>query len=132
MSDPMPFGAIFPGRKLETSDWPANLLGTNRVLQPADEDRLRLARRNLREIPEEELERLGPRHFRDEDGTEFEIPHGFVDLADPRPTGAEAFCVRDGYIVPLRPRGERAPERSVIVGEYDPAGWRARKGDRSV
>jgi hypothetical protein len=60
MSDPMPFGAIFPGRKVEPSDWPANLLGALRVLQPADEDRLRLARRDLREIPEEELERLGP------------------------------------------------------------------------
>ena len=42
----------------------------------------------------------------------------FVDLVDPQATGVEAFVVRDGWFVPLRPLGWRhKDDKSERVGE---------------
>jgi hypothetical protein len=41
----------------------------------------------------------------------------FVDLVDPRLTGTTAFTVRDGLLVPLRPRGWHETVESHEVGE---------------
>jgi len=107
------------GRRLEGPDTPENLVGTLRVLQGASDDVVALARRNLREYAEGELEVEGER-FRDRaSGVELEIVGSHVDLVDPGASGATGFVVRDSLLVPLRPRGaggrvERSQELGVM------------------
>ena len=41
-----------------------------------------------------------------------------VDLVDPKSSGAEAFVIRDGLLVPLRPIGWKSDaDKSVEAGE---------------
>jgi hypothetical protein len=92
------------------------VLATIRSLQPASDDRVALARRNLREINDVDLERTAARRFRHrETGEEWLIPHGFVDLVDP--AAASAFCIRDELIVPLQKIGEEPQGETQGVGQ---------------
>ena len=103
------FGSIPTGRKLEQPGHDPAHYGTIRVLHPADEGRLKLARRNLREIEAENLEGEGRFLLDKSSGEALEVVVHFVDLVEPKLTGTTAFCVRDGLLVPLRPRGWKNP-----------------------
>ena len=83
------------GRRLEQPDHDPNYQGTVGPLRKADEGRLRLARRNLREIRENDVEGDGKYLTDTTTGEEFEVITSFVDLVDPKLTGALAFTIRD-------------------------------------
>lgn len=106
------------GRKLEQPGYDPNYVGTVGVLRPADEGRLRLARRSLREIAEKDVEGDGIYLHEKSSGETLEVITSFVDLVDVKATGATAFVVRDGLFVPLRPVGWRnEKDESHYAGE---------------
>ena len=105
------------GRRLEQHGHDPNYVGTLGVLRPADEGRLRLARRNLRELREQDVEGQGRFLLDKTTGVELEVITSFVDLADVKLTGATAFAVRDGLLVPLRPKGWKPGVESSYAGE---------------
>ena len=106
------------GRRLEEHDYDPSYFGTVGPLSRADEPRLRLARRNLREIAEKDIEGDGKYLLDKKSGETLEVIVNFVDLVDPKLTGATAFTVRDGLLVPLRPRGWKNPaDESHYAGE---------------
>ena len=112
------FGSIPTGRKLEQPGHEPGHDGTIRVLNPADVGRLRLARRNLREIEAENLEGEGRYLVDKSSGETLEVIVSFVDLVDVKLTGATAFTIPDGLLVPLRPRGGKNPaDESNYSGE---------------
>ena len=105
-------------RKLEQRDYDPSYIGTVGVLRPADDARLKLARRNLREIPEKDIEGQGLHLVEKASGETWEIVTSFVDLVDPKATGTTAFVVRDQLLVPLRPVGWKNPaDESHYAGE---------------
>jgi hypothetical protein len=95
------------GRRLEQpgGDYDPNTWGRVGPLHRADKESLRLARRNLREIAEKDVEGQGKHLLDRTTGETLEVVTTFVDLVDPKASGAEAFVVRDGWFVPLRPIG---------------------------
>jgi hypothetical protein len=108
-------GPMPTGRRLPSVTGPQGVFGVIRNLQTASDDNLALARRNLREISDEDLERLAPRRFRDKAGQEWQVPPGFTNLYDA--SAIEAFTVRGGNIVPLQ-RVEQGPsEQTQPIGE---------------
>ena len=104
------------GRKLEQPGHDPGYVGTVGPLRRADEARLRLARKRLREIPVEDIEGDGRYLVDKSTGEELEVIVSHVDLADPKTSGAEAFVVRDGLLVPLRPAGWHGPAESQGKG----------------
>jgi hypothetical protein len=116
------------GRKLEQPGHDPNYQGSVGVLRRADEASLRLARRDLREIPEKDIQGQGLRLVERKKGEEWEVVTTAVDLIDPKASGVEAFVVRDGWFVPLRPLGWRhADDKSSRLGEV--GGREARGND---
>jgi hypothetical protein len=106
------------GRKLEEPGYDPNYQGTVGVLRRADEASLRLARRNMREIPEKDIEGDGRYLLDTTSGETLEVITSQVDLVDPESSGATAFTARDGLFVPLRPIGWRhEADESRVVGE---------------
>jgi hypothetical protein len=115
------------GRKLEQPGFDPRYQGSVGVLRKADESSLRLARRDLREIAEEEIDGQGLRLVERTSGQEWEVVTAAVDLIDPKASGVEAFCVRDGLFVPLRPIGwTHAGDKTERLGEV---GSRPARGD---
>ena len=108
------------GRRLEQPGYDPRRIGTVGVLRRADEASLRLARRNLREIEEKDIEGQGLHLVERTSGETWEVITSFVDLVDPKSSGAEAFVVRDSLFVPLRPVGWRneADERAKSEVEF--------------
>jgi hypothetical protein len=108
------------GKRLEGPGVPDNFVGELRTFQRASEDRVALARKNLREYAEDELRFDGLSAVDRETLEEYEIPVSFVDLSAPGQSGVVAFTVRGGgstpMIVPLRPRGAAAKVESVELG----------------
>jgi len=106
------------GRRLEQPGYDPNYVGTLGVLRPADEGRLRLARRNLREIEQKDIEGQGLHLLDKSSGETLEVITSFVDLVDVKSTGATAFTVRDSLLVPLRPLGwKNERDESHYAGE---------------
>jgi hypothetical protein len=106
------------GRRLEQPSIDPGYQGSVGPLRRADEASLRAARRHLREIPEKHIEGQGLQLTETTTGETWEVVTSFVDLVDPKQTGAEAFVVRDGWLVPLRPPGWRNPaDESREAGE---------------
>ena len=103
------FGSIPTGRRLEEPGYDPSYLGTVGPLRRADAGRLKLARRNLREIPDKDIEGEGRYLLDKSNGETLEVITSFVDLIDVKLTGATAFTVREGLLVPLRPRGWKNP-----------------------
>jgi hypothetical protein len=93
------------GRRLEQPGHDPNRVGTIGPLRHADKASLRLARRNLREIPEKDIEGDGKYLLDKTTGETVEVVTSFVDLVDPKASGVVAFVVRDSLLVPLRPVG---------------------------
>jgi len=116
MSDGKAWFSLPTGRKLEQPDHDPNYIGSLGPLRAADEGRLRLARRTLRELPEKDVEGQGLHLVDKSSGEEFEVITSFVDLVDPKLTGATAFVIRDGWLVPLRPRGWKQESESHYAG----------------
>ena len=107
------------GRKLEQPNHDLNCQGTVGVLRRADKDRLELARRHLREIAEKNIEGQGLHLLDKTSGETLEVITSFVDLVDPKESGVVAFCVRDGWLVPLRPLGwKHQADESHYAGEF--------------
>ena len=95
MSDaPRIFGSIPTGRRLEQPDYDPNYQGTIGPLRRADEARLRLARRSLREIAAKDVEGDGKYLTDTTTGEELEVITSFVDLVDVKQNGATAFTIR--------------------------------------
>jgi hypothetical protein len=106
------------GRKLEQPGHDPNYQGSVGVLRRADEASLRLARRDLREIPEKDIQGQGLRLVERKNGEEWEVVTTAVDLIDPKASGVEAFVVRGGWFVPLRPLGwTHKDDKSERIGE---------------
>ena len=80
---------------------------------------MRLARKNLKEIPEKDFKGQQGLHLVERSsGETWEVITTQVDLVDPKSSGVEAFVVRDGWFVPLRPIGWRhEDDKSRAVGE---------------
>lgn len=102
------------GRKLETDGQADGVYGELRRFPRADPERISLARRLLREV---EVEGHGKHLFDTTTGETFEVITSFVDLADPAPSGASAFTVRDGLLVPLRTPGTGNKSETKMLGE---------------
>jgi hypothetical protein len=92
-------------------------VGTLGPLRPADEGRLRLARKNLREIPAKEIEGDGRYLVDKTSGETLEVITSFFDVVVPKASGAVAFVVRDGLLVPLRPAGWHEAVETREAGE---------------
>jgi hypothetical protein len=106
------------GRRLETPDYDTPHVGTVGVLRKPDEASLRLARRNMREIPEKNIEGQGLHLVERSTGETWEVITSLVDLVDPRASGVVAFTIRDSLLVPLRPIGWKSDaDKSVEAGE---------------
>lgn len=106
------------GRRLEPAGYDPNHVGTIGPLRPADEARLRLARKNTREIPESSIEGDGKFLADRTSGEQFEVVVSFVDWIDLKASGVVAFTVRGGMLVPLRPVGwKHAADESREIGE---------------
>ncbi len=106
------------GRKLEQPDYGPDYQGSIGVLRRPDKASLRLARRNMREIPEAEIEGQGLHLVERTTGETWKVVTSHVDLADPRSSGAEAFVVRGGWFVPLRsPDWRSEGDKTVAAGE---------------
>ena len=115
------------GWKVEQPDYDPSYQGSVGPLHRADKDSLRLARRNLREIAEQHVEGQGKHLLDRTTGETLEVVTAFVDLINPQASGVEAFVVRDGWFVPLRPLGWKHKEdKSERLGEVGgrPAGPR--------
>jgi hypothetical protein len=117
MSDELGLWTLPTGRRLETPghDDP-RYVGRVGVLQRAEEASTRLARRSMREIPEENIEGQGLELVDTTTGETFEVITARVDL-DPKSSGAVAFVIRDSLIVPLRPLGWKPPVEVHQAGE---------------
>jgi len=107
MSDESIWSSPPTGRRLETGDVDPRYVGTIGVLGRADEASLRVARRNMREIPAKDIEGEGKYLLEKTSGETLEVITSHVELIDPETSGATAFTVRDGLLVPLRPVGWR-------------------------
>ena len=117
MSDDSRWMSVPTGRRLEQADYDPRYQGTIGVLRPADEGRLKLARRNLREIEAKDIEGQGLHLLDKSSGETLEVITSFVDLVDVKATGAVAFTIRDGLLVPLRPKGWEQEAESHYAGE---------------
>lgn len=107
------------GWRVVQPDHDPNYQGTVGVLRRADKARLELARRNLREIKEKDLEGQGLQLLDTTTGETLEVVTAFVDLVDPKESGVVAFCVRDGWLVPLRPLGwKHQADESLYAGVF--------------
>jgi hypothetical protein len=92
--------------------------GSVGVLRRADKEMLRLARRSLREIPEQDIDGQGLHLVERTSGETLEVVTAFVDLIDPQASGVEAFVVRDGWFVALgRPGWPHPADKSERFGE---------------
>ena len=106
------------GRKLEQPGHDPGYVGTIGPLRRADAPSLRLARRNLREIPEKHIEGEGRFLLDKSSGETLEVITSFVDLVDPKTSGATAFTIREELLVCLRPVGWRHEgDESHFAGE---------------
>ena len=112
------FGSLPRGWKVEQPDHDPDYQGSVCVLRRPDKATLRLARRNLRELAEGNVEGQGKYLLDRTSGESWEVIVTAVDLHDTKASGAEAFVVRDGWFVPLRPPGWRHEgDTSQLQGE---------------
>jgi hypothetical protein len=118
MSDNGIWMDIPTGRRLEQADYDPHRMGTLGPLRRVSAASLRLARRNLREIPEKDIEGQGLHLVERTSGVTWEVLTSHVDLFKPQSSGAEAFVVRDSLLVPLRPAGwKHEADESLYAGE---------------
>ena len=112
------FGSIPWGRRLEQPDYDPNYQGTVGVLRPADKGRLKLARRNLREIPEKDIEGQGLHLVEKTSGETWEVITSFVDLVDVRrPVPKHSSSATAGSSAPAA--GWKNPaDESHYAGEF--------------
>ena len=122
MSDPYthPFAFGLPeGRRLDESgeDRLADGVVFNISRFPrATAKRIEAARKYIREIPDERLDRsVDPWRDR-ETGEEFELVRSHLNIVDPASSGAVAFTVSDGNLLGLRPAEYDDEATSVFVG----------------
>lgn len=116
--EPRLFGSVPRGWKVEQPDSDPDYQGSVGPLRRADKESLRLARRNLRELREKDVAGQGRFLLDETTGQELEVITTLVDLVDPKSSGVEAFVVRDGWFVPLRPIGwTHEDDKSQAVGE---------------
>jgi hypothetical protein len=116
--EPKLFGSLPRGWRVEESDYDPDYQGSVGPLRRPDAASLRLARRNLREIPEKHIEGQGLHLVEKRSGQTWEVVTSLVDLVDTKSSGAEAFVIRDEWFVPLRPLGwKHERDESVAVGE---------------
>ena len=103
------------GRVLETGGG-EDAVGNICSLPRATPQRIEAARRNVREIPDEHLDRsVFPWRDR-ESGEAFELVRGYFNPVDPEASNATAFVVSDGWLVGLRPAGFEEEAKSGLVG----------------
>ena len=114
-------GGLPTGRQLPGA--PERPLGRFGTLPAASDELLAVLRRHVREIPQDDLERMpGGRYWKDlASGEELEIARGHVDPVAPQAAGCVAFSVRgvgsDAHIVPLMPKGHQGEATSTYLGE---------------
>ena len=82
----------------------------------ATPQRIAAARKNAREILDENLDRSTDPWTDRETGETYELVREFFNIVDPGASGAVAFTVSDGNILGLRPAGYEDEVTSVHVG----------------
>ncbi len=110
-------GALPTGRKLDTPGAREVVFSVGGGLTPADDHRLRMARRNFTEATAEDFLTEG-RYATDKvTGTRYRIVRFDPALSeDPTATGVTVFYVADGWLVYLRPVDATSRTRSVEMG----------------
>ena len=98
-------------RRLD-QDYDPKHLGSVGILRPYSRELGDLLRRQIREIRDRDLRQDGKRWLDTKTGEEFEIIRSHVDPVAAADSLAEAFCVRDGLVVYLKPKGARQEPRS--------------------
>jgi len=87
------------------------------IFPRATPQRIEAARRNVREIPDERLDRSTDPWTDRETGEELELVSSWFNVVDPAASGAVAFTITgDGWILGLRPAGYEDPIKSTFVG----------------
>ena len=78
--------------------------------------RIEAARRNVREVLEENLDRTTDPWTDKATGERLELVRSYFNIIDPAESGAVAFTISDGNILGLRPSGYEQPVTSQFVG----------------
>ena len=122
MSDPLthPYAFGLPeGRLLDESgeDRLAEGVVFNISMFPrATAKRIEAARKYIRDIPDERLDRsVDPWRDR-ETGEEFELVRSFFNIVAPAESGAVAFVVSDGNLIGLSAAGHEPESKSTFIG----------------
>ena len=122
MSDPLiqPYSFGLPdGRRLEEDGDDRLDAGTvfNISRFPrATPKRVEAARKYIREIPDERIDRTTDPWTDKETGEQFELVKSHFNIVDPAASGAVAFTVSDGNLLGLRAAGHEDETTSVFVG----------------
>ena len=118
MSDdggPMLFASVPEARRLDPGTRPKGY-GSVGSLRPYTQELGDLLRRRIPEIDDDDLEQDG-KVLRARDGSEYTVVSAFVDPVDPTDSNVEAFAVRDGFVVFLRPRNAVRQIKRVEIGQ---------------
>ena len=123
MSDPLthPFAFGLPeGRLLVDEDgedrYAEGVVFTISQFPRATAKRIEAARKYVREIPDERLDRTTDPWTDRETGEAFELVKSHFNIVDPATSGAVAFTISDGNILGLRPSPYEEPVTSTFVG----------------
>lgn len=91
----------------------------------ATAQRIEAARKNVREIPDERLDRSTDPWTDRQTGEEFELVRSYFNIVDPASSGAVAFVVSDGNLLGLRPAGHEEEVTFVHAGNLTHDGSRS-------
>ena len=78
--------------------------------------RIEAARKNIREIPDERIDRSTDPWTDKETGEQFELVKSHFNIVDPASSGAVAFTISDGNLLGLKPAGYEPEITSTFVG----------------
>ena len=122
MSDPLTHPYVFglpEGRMLDVEDGDRLAEGVvfNISMFPhATPKRVEAARKYIREIPDERIDRTTDPWTDKETGEQFELVKSHFNIVDPASSGAVAFTISDGNLLGLRPARYEPEITSTFVG----------------
>ncbi len=118
MSDPYALGNVPTERRLEqdSDGLPDGVTFSVSRFPHATKARIAAARKNVREVLDENLDRTTDPWTDRETGEAYEMVRGFFNIVAPAESGAVAFTVSDGNIIGLRPAGYDGDTTSTFIG----------------
>ena len=94
--------------------------------------RIEAARKNVREVLEEDLDRTTDPWTDKATGERLELVRSYFNIIDPAESGAVAFTISDGNILGLRPAGYEHRSQSTFVGNLGGGRAHDRRGDQAA